>query len=69
MEHNGTGLLCSCCGKELLGIIRPGEHLEIKDSRHGQSHVVVVSPVEVLSRLAGTSGKEAILKYVTGVLC
>ena len=63
-KSNGTGIYCSCHGQELLCVIKPQESLEVQDHRHGVKHVAVLSPQEVLSRLAGTTGGQGIIDYV-----
>ena len=49
-------------------MIKPQESLEVQDHRHGVKHVAVLSPQEVLSRLAGTTGGQGIINYVKSVV-
>lgn len=63
----GTAVLCSCCGQEVMAHIHPGEGLEVIDHRHGTAHMALVPSRELLERLAGTSG-EGILAFVRGLL-
>mgnify|MGYP001617388646 CR=1 FL=1 len=68
MSSSGTSIHCDCCGREKLGEIHPHECLEIVDRRHGQHHVARLSPLEVVQRLAGTTGRDAVLRYVALVM-
>ena len=68
MGHDGTGIRCSCCGRELMLVICPGEKLEVKNTRHGGHHVATLSPREVLERISGTSGREGVINFVRRVL-
>ena len=68
MNHDGTAILCDCCGREKLGEIHACQGLEIVDRRHGTHHIAVLGPRDVLERLSGTSGREAIMRYVRGLL-
>ena len=45
-------------------VVIPGEGVEVKARRHGEHHVAFLNPAEILSRLAGTSGRAAILQFV-----
>ena len=65
---DGTGLYCECCGIEKLGEIRPRENLVLHDRRNRQRHVAVISAKEVVERLAGTTGREAIMRFVEEIL-
>ena len=72
MGNCGTGIYCDCCEghqhRQKLAEIHPGEALEIKDRRHGQNHIVTLSPREVLERISGTHTKDGIIHYVTSML-
>ena len=72
MDSCGTGIYCDCCEghqhRQKLAEIHPGEALEIKDRRHGQNHIVTLSPREVLERISGTHTKDGIIHYVTSML-
>ena len=51
--RTGDNIYCDCCGTELMAKI-VGDNLVIKDRRHGQQHMVIVSvsvPPESLERL------------------
>ena len=63
-KHNGTGIYCDCGCGELMMVIKPSEGVEIKARRHGEHHIVFLNPAEILGRLAGTFGREAILRFV-----
>ena len=63
-KHNGTGVLCDCGHGELMLVVIPGEGMEVKARRHGGHHVAFLNPAEILGRLAGTFGREAILQFV-----
>ena len=62
--RNGTGVYCSCGHEELMMVVIPGEGVEVKARRHGENHVAFLNPSELLGRLAGTYGREAILRFV-----
>lgn len=64
----GTSIRCDCCGKEKLAEIHPHLDLEIIDGRHGIRHTVTLSPQEILEGLAGTKGRDAVLRYVASIL-
>lgn len=72
MSNNGTAIYCDCCEdgrhQEKMAVIYPQGKLEILDRRHGITHTASVGPVEILERLAGTYGRDAIMEYVRGVL-
>ena len=63
-KRNGTGVYCDCCGDNLMMVVIPGEGVEVKARRHGEHHVAFLNPAEILGRLAGTFGREAILRFV-----
>ena len=69
---NGTAIYCNCCEggnhQQKMGVLYPRDKLEIIDGRHGRSHVAILTPSELLSRIAGTTAKDAIVEYVRGVL-
>lgn len=65
---DGTAIRCDCCRKEKLAEMHPRENLEILDRRHGTKHVVLLSAQEVLEGIAGTKGRDAVLRYVASVL-
>ena len=63
-KHNGTGVLCDCGHGELMLVVIPGQGMEVKTRRHGEHHTAFLSSVEILGRLAGTYGREAIMRFV-----
>lgn len=65
---SGTAILCDCCDCQKLGVLRPHEGLEIRDGRHGTKHTATIPPLELLQRLAGTQGREAVMRYVESVM-
>ena len=68
MNLDGTAIRCTCCGREKLGEIHTCQGIEIRDRRHGEHHVAVLSPKDVLERLSGTFAPDAIIAYVRRVL-
>ena len=66
--QDGTAILCDCCERELLAEIRTREALVVKDGRHGQKHVAVVSAKEVVTRLAGTTGSAGVRAFVDSLM-
>ncbi len=65
---NGTAIMCDCCKDQKMAILYPRDKLEIMENRHGQPHVAIVTPAELLMRISGTTDKKAIVEYVRGVL-
>jgi hypothetical protein len=47
---DGKSIYCDCCGREKLAEIKDG-NLVIKDSRHGEKHVVIINCSELLDIL------------------
>ena len=66
--HDDTGVFCDCCKEILLAEIFPREALVIKDGRHGQKHVAIVSAKEVITRLAGTTGSAGVRDFVDSLM-
>ena len=65
--HDGTAVLCDCCGRTKVAELHPRENLAIVDRSHGRKHVAVLTAREILERLSGTLNGSAVVDYVKTV--
>lgn len=69
-RQDGTLILCSCCPagrRQKFGLLPTQEGIVLRDGRHGRTHTVMMRPLELLQRLAGTMDGSAIQQYVAEV--
>jgi len=68
VNNDGTGIYSLNKQPKKVGEIRPREGLIIKTRRDRGHHIAVVSAKEVIERIAGTTGKDGIVKFVESLI-